>query len=176
MEQKIIDLLSKGLSAVQVAKALGVTEGYVSQLANEDSNKHKIQANRAIEVAGRLTIDSNYDKIEEYGTEALLKLVETKGSLLEPMKLMKIVQTANTARRRLEQNPAAAAGGQQFTINVTLPNVSLPLLSLVKSANNEVLEVGGQQLLTMPSQLVKQAAQQRLIVAQALIPVSIDSI
>ena len=159
MRDKIISLISKGLSGVEVAKATGVTEGYISQVVNSEDGKKLLGELRSKTINTKVLLDANYDRIEEVGTKALLKLVETKAELLEPMKLVKIIQTANMARRRLEINPNTNLNSNNnFTVMITLPNVAMPQLSLVKSANNEVLEVGGQQLLTMPSQLVKQRA------------------
>jgi transcriptional regulator with XRE-family HTH domain len=159
MEDKIIKLLAKGLSGVEVAKATGATEGYVSQVANGHDSRIKIQELRTKDLGVKVLLDSTYDKIEEKGAQALLTLVETKATLLEPMKLLKIVQTANMARRRLDSsvNPANNPANN-YTVVLNFPNVPMARLSLTKSANNEVLEVGGQQLLTMPTGLVKERA------------------
>lgn len=161
MQDKILSLLSKGLSGAEVAKATGVTESYISQVSNSDSGKEKLQELRTSLISTKVLLDDTYDKIEEVGARALLNLIETKAALLEPMKLVKIVQTANAARRRLEINPNTVNPANNYTVLITLPNVAMPQLSLIKSANNEVLEVGGQQLLTMPSMLVKQRAAAR---------------
>jgi transcriptional regulator with XRE-family HTH domain len=162
MQDKIIDLLAKGLSGVEIAKATGVTEGYVSQVSNDPDARAKINELRSKHIGDHVKLDDAYDRIELAGTERLLKLVEEKGQLLDPMKLLKIVATANTAKRRLDTNPGQQAGqGNSFNVILNFPNVPMRQLSLVKSANNEVLEVGGQQLLTMPTGLVKQRALQR---------------
>lgn len=161
MQDKILALLSKGLSGAEVAKATGVTEGYISQVSNSEAGKLQLQELRNASLSTKVLLDNTYDRIEEVGAQALLNLIETKAALLEPMKLLKIVQTANIARRRLEINPNTVNPANNYTVMITLPNVAMPQLSLIKSSNNEVLEVGGQQLLTMPSQLVKQRAAAR---------------
>lgn len=159
MRDKIIDLLAKGLSGVEIARATGVTEGYVSQIGNDPDAKVEIAELRSKHIGDHVKLDDAYDRLEIAGTERLLKLVEEKGQLLDPMKLLKIVATANSAKRRLDSNPAQQGGQQNsFTVMLNFPNVPMPQISLVRSANNEVLEVGGQQLLTMPTGLVKQRA------------------
>jgi antitoxin component of MazEF toxin-antitoxin module len=159
MQDKIIELLAKGLNGVEIARATGVTEGYVSQVNNDPDARTKINELRSKHVGETVKIDDAYDRLELLGTERLLKLVEEKAQLMDPMKLLKIVTAANVAKRRLDTNPAQTAGqGNSFNVVLNFPNVPMSQLTLVKSANNEVLEVGGQQLLTMPTGLVKQRA------------------
>lgn len=155
MQDKIISLISRGLSQIEVAKATGFSAGYISQVVNDPINLELIKEAQAKTLSAKVSLDDTYDSIEAKAAEILLETIVTKGQLMEPMKLMKLMQVANTAKRRLSTDLRQEDTSSSYTVTINLPNVAMPTLTLVKSANNEVLQVGDLELLTMPSALVK---------------------
>jgi transcriptional regulator with XRE-family HTH domain len=161
MQDKIISLLSKGLSQVEVARATGLTAGYISQVASDPINASLLAELAAQNINSKVTLDDTYDSIEAKAAEIILETLTTKGTLMEPMKVMKLMQVANTAKRRISNELKESSTSSPYTVTIQLPNVAMPHLTLIKSASNEVLQVGELELLTMPSSLVREQANKR---------------
>jgi transcriptional regulator with XRE-family HTH domain len=161
MQDKIISLLAKGLSQAEVARATGLTAGYISQVASDPINESLLAELAAKNINSKVTLDDTYDSIEEKAAAIILDTLNTKGSLMEPMKVMKLMQVANSAKRRISNELKENASASSYTVNIQLPNVAMPHLTLIKSSSNEVLQVGELELLTMPSSLVREQANKR---------------
>ena len=149
MQDKILDLLSRGLSQAEVSRALGVSESYISQLLAEPDFKADLEKLRAARATIHSEIDDKYDKVEKTVVDRLSEIISTKVQLLPPSELLKIAKFANEAKRRHAPVDPSTQQRQLPTIVINLPSANIPQLQVVTSPNNEVLEIGGQSLVPM---------------------------
>lgn len=144
------ELLGSGIAANLVAQTLGVSESYVSQLLSEDEFLKGVVALRYENLSRHNKRDQEYDALED---KALAMLKETLPMVFDPMKLSRIIQTLNSAHRRGQSAPDSIT--QQNTIvNLTMPTVIVDRHAaahavITKDANNQVIEAGGQTLVTI---------------------------
>ncbi len=169
MRATILHYLAIGLTQTEVAKATGVTPAYVSQLLKDADFVAELDKKRAVHFDSKRKTDDNYDKLESLATEQLVNLVEKK-LFVKPQELLKIAAMANSATRRV----APTIGASQEVSSVTHVTINLPLMALpnmhqtalVKTADNQVIEMGGQTLVPMSSALLikrqQEAATKRL--------------
>lgn len=161
MENQILTLLSRGLSQAEVSRATGASESYISQLVRDPDFSLKLTEARAKRVTMSSTIDDDYDKIENIAVGRLVAVTEKASQLMQPDQLIKIAKFANEAKRRssVDLNRGLASDNVPLVV-INLPTANIPGLQVIKSGNNEVLEIGGQALLPMDSKtlLSKNAA------------------
>src|SRR5699024_7599695 len=133
--------LKNGLTDAQIAKELNVSTSAVTQVIDRYELREIAKENQTF-----AQIDSLYNKVE---LDAIKQLSRTIGTMLDPMKLTRVIQTVNSARRR---SMVDAEGGQSN--NVQLVQIDLPQhieAKVVVHERNQVSEVDGRPLITMPS-------------------------
>lgn len=160
MSDQIASMLSKGLSQVEVANAVGCSESYISQLMSDGDFKAKVNALKAARYGTHEELDGLYDTVELLAMKRLHELAETK-VFLTPDNLFKLATMSNAAKRKTGM-AASNSPGAGATIIINLPSGLIPGLTVIKSRQNEVLEVNGQTLLPMDTRtlLAKNAARQ----------------
>lgn len=147
-QEKILDLLGAGVPQVQVATAVGVDESYVSQLMAEDWFRGAVQERRAAHAVESIEHDEKIDSIERRAWERIDKLLPLETNL---MKLLKVAQVANAAKRKSE---VAVASTQPATIvNIALPQSALVQFKM--TSDKQVIEIEGRSMNTMPSHVVQ---------------------
>ena len=165
MQPQILNLLARGLSQAEVARATGASEGYISQLVNDPDFKLKLNEARALRVNVASDLDDHYDKIETVVVNRLTEVTAKAAHLMQPDQLIKIAKFANEAKRRSTVDLTRdSKNSDRPLVVINLPNANIPGLQVVKSSNNEVLEIGGQALLPMDSKtlLNRNAANQQI--------------
>lgn len=145
-----LDMLGMGIKPVNVAAALGCDPSYISQLLSDPQFAEQVAAKRVAAARQGAEMDALADAIEG---KALQNLEKYMGFINDPMKLLKVVETMNRVKRRTASDLQPQTGSAQI-VNVILPQVMVKNFTV--SQNNEVIEVDGQSLLTMPSQNFKQ--------------------
>ena len=166
MRATILHYLAIGLTPTEVAKATGVTPAYVSQLLKEEDFAAELDKKRAVHFEDKRKTDDNYDKLESLATEQLVNMVEKK-LFVKPQDLLKIATMANGATRRV----APTIGATQEVSSVTHVTINLPLMALpnmqptalVKTADNQVIEMGGKTLVPMASALLIRKQQEAAV-------------
>jgi predicted transcriptional regulator len=138
----IVSALRSGFTESQIAQGLGVTQSAVTQYIEAHSLMDRVGDMRKFE-----NIDNLYNTMEEF---ALKKLQESsRMAIMNPMKWAQIVKTLNGAKRRsLSEGRAVLESG------ATLVQLSLPArlqVEVRKNAQNEVIEVQGRALNTLPA-------------------------
>lgn len=154
---KAIKLLGTGLLQVEVARALGVTEGQVSQWMAEPDFQAQVSAEIKANFAMQSEVDSNYNATERKLSERLLQQSEY---MFDPDKILKALQFVNGAKRKLaplQQNPQEG-GGVTINAPVTLIFPQQVAKEFMLSPNNEVIGVDGQEVLTLPSKNIDMLA------------------
>lgn len=142
---RILEMLGNGLSPTVVAGALGVTESYVSQLLSEEDFSKQVTTLRFNNLQAATTRDRSYDEIED---ELIKKMSELLPLMYKPMEVLRAITVINAAKRR------GASAPENTVINNTVVQLSLPITitsRFVKDANNQVVEAGDQQLVTIAS-------------------------
>lgn len=138
----IVQALRSGFSQSQIAQGLGVTQSAISQYVEEHSLLEEVAAQSQF-----MSIDSKLNKLEE-------KIVDKLGTsmqfaVMDPMKWAGLLKIVNGAKRRSlsEGRPILEGGAQLVTLN--LPERMH--LQVRRNAHNEVIEVEGRVLQTLPA-------------------------
>lgn len=148
----IVAGLRNGFNDSQIAQALGVTQSAISQAIDAHGLRELANANSKF-------IEHD-EKLNDLESTVLTKLEKSiQHAILDPLKLTAIYKTLNGAKRR-----SLAEGQNLGNNNVQLVNINLPRHVQVKvglNSRNEVVEVEGRPLLTLPAgKLVSMAGTQ----------------
>lgn len=154
---KALELLGTGVTAATAAATLGVSDAYISQLLSEEEFKEQVVARRVLSLSKHNARDDKYDALED---KALEMLEKTMPFVMDPMKLTRIIQTLNSAKRRGASAPEAISGQTQI-VQLVLPNVIMEKFSVVKNADNMVIEAGDQKLITATSMNLTKRLEER---------------
>jgi len=144
-ESRALSLLGAGVSAEQVAAALGVSASRISQLLADESFSAQVTTLRYETLSRHNMRDSNYDTLEDTLAEKLSGLVPL---MMRPMEVIKSLQIVNSLKRRGQSAPEQLTTAQQV-VNITVPN--LIVNKFVTNVQNQVIRAGQQELLTIQS-------------------------
>lgn len=165
LRSRVIALLGQGHPAVTVASSLGLSESRISQIASEPEAAAEIAALRFESLQKFNELDTKYLATEE---KLLKKLDDSLVFLQRPMEIARALQIVNQAKRRGQEAP------EQTTVHQNIVNISMPtqvLQKFIVNGSNQVVQVGEQTLLTLPSNKVAsllQGAQDDLSPAKRL--------
>ena len=141
----VAELSAQGATISSVAERLSCTPSAISQALDaapelqEEIMKRKLQgAQKGIE------LDDKYDKLEH---TVLTKLEQVLPYVTDPMKLGRLAQTLNAAKRRAGPQVKQASDSQVVTL--LLPELIKSKLEL--SSQKEVVQIGDRVLVTMPA-------------------------
>jgi len=171
--------LQQGFKAVEIADALGCTEGYISQLISASPRLQEAKAGLDSRYAD---IDTLYDRIEQRALEELEKRMAV---CTKPMELVRIAQAMNAAKRRSAAPLGALEGGagKGATVNITIPqqvavqqfqfngnNQAIALASADGVQERALITASTQQLNTLAAAVVRAQAEQtnQIVATQSL--------
>lgn len=147
----VAKMVAQNIPQERIAALFGVTAARVSQIVAEPEFAQCLGEVRALLAADAdadvgAQLDASYDNLE---LSLLRKLERSVTFLTKPEEISRILTRINTAKRRAGplQPGANPAAGTAVTIN--MPAVAIG--KLVVSKQNEVIEVDGRALRTMPS-------------------------
>jgi hypothetical protein len=149
--EKIRELLGLGLPNNVVAQAVGVTEGYISQLlAEEDFRRevHNLRLQNLTELSER---DKKWNTLEDQLLQKLEDLLPF--GFVKPMEVLKALQIINGAKRRAMNMEVPAQAPQQL-VPLVLPTVFAP--KFVLNGDNQVIEVDGRTIATISAKAVNE--------------------
>lgn len=144
---RALELLGDGIASNIVAQTLGVSESYVSQLLADELFLKGVVERRYEALAKHNKRDAAYDSLED---ELLDRLKSTLPMLYDPLKITKVLQVINAAKRRGQSTPDSITQ-QNVIVNLTLPTAVIERFSVAKDSNNQILEAGSQKLLAIQS-------------------------
>lgn len=147
---RIKTLLGNGMSNDVVANAVGVSPSYISQLMS-DEQFHRDVVDLRVKNHSQVTErDRSWDGIED---SLLTKLTEIIPYMTRPNDILNALKTANAAKRRsVQSQEAMAQTAQVVTLNMPVKVIH----NYVTNSRNEVVEVDGQTLVTMPAAVLMQ--------------------
>ena len=151
VEERALNLLGSGAGAEQVAMALGVSSGRISQLLSKKVFSDKVASLRYQSLQQSNKRDEKYGSLED---KLLGKLERSIPLLLKPESILKAIQVVNGAKRRGQSAPEHSTTSQNI-VNLVLPTQIVQ--QFTTNINNQVVKAGDQELLTIPSgNLLKQ--------------------
>jgi len=154
-ETKALNLLGQGFAPEMVASAIGVSPSRISQLLSQDGFAEQVAAARFQNLASQTERDSKYDTLED---QLLERLSKSLGMLFDPLKIAKLLQVVNAAKRR------GAAAPENITPQSTVVNLNMPtqiFQQFTTNVNNQVIKAGSQELVTMQSGRMRELLESR---------------
>lgn len=146
---RILEMLGNGLAPTVVSSALGVSESYISQLLGEEQFATQVTAARFANLQAATTRDRSYDSIED---ELIKKLRDLLPMMYKPMEILRAITVINAAKRRGADTP------ENTVIHNTIVQLTLPASitsRFVTNVNNQVIEAGDQELITIETKNLK---------------------
>lgn len=144
-EERALKLLGTGVSAEQVAAALGVTPARISQLLADENFAAQVAELKYTNLLSHSQRDDQADKIED---KLLTKIENLLPLMMRPMEAIKAYQVINGAKRRGSQGLQGAVATQ------TIVQIAVPVQitqKFITTPQNQVVQAGEQQLLTIQS-------------------------
>lgn len=142
---RAIALLGQGVPPTAVASALGVDPSAISQYLSEDDFAAAVVEAKFQALAKHNERDTEIDSLED---RLLEKLKDCLPFMTRPMEILKAFSVLNAAKRKGQ----AATGdlqGKQTIIQLNIPQIVLD--KFTSNVHNQVVQVGAQTLLTIPS-------------------------
>jgi len=155
LESRAIRLLAAGLSAARVAESLGVDASRISQLLAEDEFKSKLADEKFSLLNRHNEADEKLNALEDKVRD---RLEQTVDMIFDPMKLTRIFQVVNAAKRR-----GMETSGDSLS-NSTVVNLMIPqrvVNNFVVNSNNQVIQAGGEDLITIQPHRVQEMIHER---------------
>lgn len=163
-KQRIAQLLASGLEAKDVKLVVGVSDGYLKRLKDDEEFNAYLKAYAAPDSTEAECVEGAADssrKAEEERLEDRYTVLESKvvnqlianAALADTKELTGLLATISKTRGRQQAHPdggITVSGNAQ--INLTLPRNALGADALQLSSNNEVIAVQGQSLVAMDTQ------------------------
>ena len=155
MKDKIIEMLGRGIPAVQVASAVGCDDSYISQIVADPDNAAKIQELKAVHFSKYVEQDASLDEAEAAALDKVKFLVPF---ITRPAEAVRVYAVLNGARRRTGEN-ANAAAPVMATVSLDLPEAARVKFTL--TADKQVIEIAGRSMTTMPAKSMAAILEQR---------------
>jgi hypothetical protein len=154
---RVISLLGQGYSQSVVASACGVSASWVSQLVTEPDVHEEVMRLRTGQLTERVEADKTLDGLEARA----LKLVGDKMAFVRsPMEAAKIYATLNKATRKTATNSPENDSNSVQSVTITLPRAAAAI-HIQLNQNNQVIEVEGRSMATLPSRALPSLASSR---------------
>lgn len=147
-QERIISLLGQGLSAEIVATAIGCDPSYISQLLSNEEIHRKVSELRIQNLQAATQRDNKWDSIEDKLLEAMAAKVESSADFMKPGDLIRFLAVVNAAKRRGAQTQETMVVNNTI-VNLTIPQQAVRMFTM--NSSNQVIQVEGQSMLTLPS-------------------------
>ena len=149
-ESRALILLGQGVPPTAVAHALGVDPSRITQLLGDSSFAQAVVEKKFEALSKHNERDTNIDNLED---RLLEKLKDCLPFMTRPMEILKSFSILNAAKRRGQTAPESLTS-RQTIIQLNIPQIVLE--KFTANVHNQVIQVGSQSLLTIPSgQLLK---------------------
>lgn len=140
----VAEMSRPGATISSVAERLSCTPSAIHQaIQNDEKLARDILEAKVKNARDGIELDDKYDKLEKKALDQLEKVLPF---VSDPMKLARIAQTMNAAKRR---GGAAVEQETGTVVRLTLPNAIKARIEL--SAKSEVVQVDDRPLVTMPA-------------------------
>lgn len=165
LKGEIAKLLASGLKPVKVANRLGVSASYIAQLADDEEFQSIFRKAHAQKIEERERMLTTQQQIDDFIQQSELRTIEAIYNNLDlinkmPERAMKMFGMLNAAKRRYHEGEfenRTGEGEDVKTVQLELPEHIRNLgqtVNVVKNEKNEVIEVDGKVLKTMPTSVL----------------------
>lgn len=144
-ESRALELLGSGISPVQTAAALGISESRISQLLGEEAFATAVAQKRFTLLQANNARDSKYDAIEDALLDKLQNVLEY---MVRPMEIIRALTLINSAKRRGSSAPEVMHN-QTNIVNLILPNQTIQ--KFTTNIHNQVIKTEDRDLVTIQS-------------------------
>jgi hypothetical protein len=148
-EERALALLGQSIAPGIVAEAVGVSESRISQLLSDPYFSARVADLRYLNLAKHSERDAKYDDTED---TLLQKLQDCLCYMVKPMEIIAAVRVINQAKRR-NTAPIGASNTKAEVINLTMPVQIIQQYRV--NGNNQVIQAGQQELITIQSAQMK---------------------
>jgi hypothetical protein len=156
MKERIIELLGRGISAVQVAMAVGCDESYISQVVSEPGVSDQISALKMAHFEQFTALDDSLNDAEE---KALSKMKLLIPFITKPTEAARVYSVLNAAKRRTADAATASRDAPSVIVNLELPTAAR--VAFITDHNRQVIEIDSRPLITMPTQSLVAIAEKK---------------
>lgn len=147
MKERIIELLGRGIPAVNVAMAVGCDESYVSSLMADETLRAEVSALKAAHFEKFTELDDSLNAAEE---ASLTKLKHLIPFITKPSEAARVYSVLNAAKRRTADVASSSRDTPSTIVNLELPAAAR--VSFITDMNRQVIEIDSRPLVTMPAQ------------------------
>jgi hypothetical protein len=148
-EERALALLGQSIAPGIVAEAVGVSESRISQLLSDPYFSARVADLRYLNLAKHSERDAKYDDTED---TLLQKLQDCLCYMVKPMEILAAIRVINQAKRR-NTAPVGASNTKAEVINLTMPVQIIQQYRV--NGNNQVIQAGQQELITIQSAQMK---------------------
>jgi hypothetical protein len=149
MEDRIVELLGAGVLPSVVAQTVGCDPSYISQLMGREEIAAKVAELRMAKTVGMVEHDGKIQDFEELALQKIGTLLPMQNDI---MKVTRVFQVLNGARRSAEHNGAGAPQQPGTVVTLNLPAAAHVEFKL--TTDGQVVEVAGRSMVPMPSHQV----------------------
>lgn len=157
-QARALELLASGVTVAQTAAAIGLTEARVTQFLSEDSFAAELASRRFKALAKHNARDDEYDAMED---TLIKQLKQAIPMLMQPERIVRVLQIINNAKRRGTSSPDAVTQ-KQTVIKLQLPVQIINRFST--NSLNQVVTV--ENASSKQSMLTVQSGQMKKLVAE----------
>lgn len=159
IRDKIIEMLGHGVSQTVVAEAVGVTDGYVSQLLERQDVREEVAAKKSQKLADHIEVDSGIESAERKA----LRLIDKKldSPLVSLSDATKTFAVLNAARKKSELGTMGNNAAGVDTVTFVLPRAAKILIQV--NTDNQIIEVDGKTTAPLPSRALPSLQKQLAI-------------
>lgn len=160
LEERAVTLLASGISPSKVAEICDVDPSRISQLMDSPAFKSQLGEAKFEQATKYTSIDQKLNDLEETVIDGLSATI---GMVLDPLKLARVLQVVNGAKRRGTQ---LLGDGLDHVPVVSLTLPVKVINNFVVNSSNQVVQAGGEDLITIqPSQMKELLNEQKLRLA-----------
>lgn len=164
-KDQVKTLLGKGMDRGHVALAVGISESYISQLLADPAFAGEVQALRYNYMTNATAHDEALDALEHTVVD---KLNSSIAFVVDPLKLTRMLQVINAAKRR-GAAPTSATGSGAQVVELVLPTAMMQVITgdvanvnVQTNAHSQVVAVDGRSMATAQAHVLPELANKLL--------------
>lgn len=156
-KQQVIANLARGIPPAQIARFLGITESYVSQLKDDPEVKELVRQEAAKTSEEIEQFDSSLDEAEEVA----LRNISGKLPLANMQQSLQAFKVLNAARRRKDSRIMNQGQIDAPLVQIFLP-AAAPEIQFLTNKQMQIVEVEGRTMTAVEPSKLRELAQKKL--------------
>ncbi len=151
MEDRIVELAGANVPNHIIASTVGCDASYVTQILSKEQNAERVAELRGHRAAKMIERDGKIEQIEDLALDRALQLVPMQTDV---MKVARIFQVFNGAKKSSDHGINPTANGTGTTVILELPHAT-EVQFKITAKDRQVIEVEGRSMVPMQSHLVQ---------------------